>query len=116
MIHKFYNGKVILGNTIAPEGTAVYTDGDKPICTSLEALEESEKLSKEKGLKVGCYLTMRFSAGMRNIREMIADGTLGVYETDRFIAPPGISLNLDCDGSDADAEIKAEEDDSFFFE
>lgn len=56
-------------------GKHVYAD--KPVCTSLSELDEIEKLSKEKGLKVGCYLTMRFSAGMRNIREMIADGTLG---------------------------------------
>lgn len=56
-------------------GKHVYAD--KPVCTSLEELDEIEKLSKEKNLKVGCYLTMRFMGGMRNIREMIADGTLG---------------------------------------
>ena len=50
------------------------------------------------------------------MQKVLADGTLGVSETDRFMAPPGVTLNLDCDGSDADAEIKAEEDDSFFFE
>ena len=50
------------------------------------------------------------------MQKVLADGTLGVYETDRFMAPPGVNLNLDCDGSDADAELKAEEDDSFFFE
>ena len=50
------------------------------------------------------------------MQKVLADGTLGVYETDRFIAPPGVSLNLNCDGSDADAETKAEDDDSFFFE
>ena len=50
------------------------------------------------------------------MQKVLQDGTLGVYETDRFMAPPGISLNLDCDGSDADAQVKAEEDDSFFFE
>ena len=50
------------------------------------------------------------------MQKVLADGTLGVYETDRFIAPPGVNLNLDCDGSDADAEVKAEEDDSYFFE
>ena len=50
------------------------------------------------------------------MQKVLADGTLGVHETDRFIAPPGVTLNLDCDGSDADAEVKAEEDDSFFFE
>ena len=50
------------------------------------------------------------------MQKVLADGTHGVYETDRFIAPPGVNLNLDCDGSDADAEVKAEEDDSYFFE
>ena len=50
------------------------------------------------------------------MQKVLQDGTLGVYETDRFMAPPGISLDLDCDGSDADAQVKAEEDDSFFFE
>ena len=50
------------------------------------------------------------------MQKVLADGTLGVYETDRFVAPPGVSLNLDCDGSDADAELKVEDDESFFFE
>ncbi len=50
------------------------------------------------------------------MQKVLQDGTLGVYETDRFMTPPGISLDLDCDGSDADAQVKAEEDDSFFFE
>ena len=50
------------------------------------------------------------------MKKVLADGNLGVYETDRFIAPPGVTLNLNCDGSDADAETKAEDDDSFFFE
>ena len=51
------------------------------------------------------------------MQKVMKDGTLGVYETDRFVAPPGITtLNLDCDGSDADAVMKAEEDDSYFFE
>ena len=50
------------------------------------------------------------------MQKVLADGTLGVYETDRFIAPPGVNLNLECDGSDADAEVKAEEDDNYFFE
>ena len=50
------------------------------------------------------------------MQKVLADGTLGVYETDRFIAPPGVTLDLNCDGSDADAETKAEDDDSFFFE
>ena len=50
------------------------------------------------------------------MQKVLADGTLGVYESDRFIAPPGISLNLDCDGSDADATAKAEDEEDYFFE
>ena len=50
------------------------------------------------------------------MKKVVEDGTLGVYETDRFIAPPGITLNLDCDGSDADAAVKAEDEESYFFE
>ena len=36
MVHKFYNGKVILGNTIAPEGTAVYTDGERIVAVTAQ--------------------------------------------------------------------------------
>ena len=50
------------------------------------------------------------------MQKVLEDGTLGVYESDRFIAPPGISLNLDCDGSDADATVKAEDEEDYFFE
>ena len=50
------------------------------------------------------------------MQKVMKDGTLGVYETDRFVAPPGISLNLNCDGSDADAAVRAEESEEYFFE
>ena len=50
------------------------------------------------------------------MKKVLADGTLGVYETDRFMAPPGITLNLDCDGSDADAAVAAEDETDYFFE
>ena len=56
-------------------GKNVYSD--KPLCTSLEELDGIERLSKENNLKVGCYLTMRFHSGIRNVREMIEEGTLG---------------------------------------
>jgi hypothetical protein len=44
------------------------------------------------------------------------DASLKIDENEPFMAPPGISLNLDCDGSDADAEVKAEESTDYFFE
>ena len=50
------------------------------------------------------------------MKKVLADGTLGVYETDRFMAPPGITLNLNCDGSDADAAVAAEDETDYFFE
>ena len=50
------------------------------------------------------------------MQKVMKDGTLGVYETDRFIAPPGITLNLSCDGSDTDAAVRAEESEEYFFE
>ena len=49
------------------------------------------------------------------MNKVLEDGTLGISEQDRFIAPVGMDLNLDCDGSDADAESShAGEDESFF--
>ncbi len=45
-----------------------------------------------------------------------ADETLQMDATERFIAPPGITLNLDCDGSDADAAAAKEDDMDSFFE
>lgn len=52
------------------------------------------------------------------MKKVLADGNLGISETDRFIAPAGTSLNLSCDGSDADASngSQTEEDEEPFFE
>ena len=50
------------------------------------------------------------------MKKVLQDGTLGLSEADRFVAPLGTTLNLDCDGSDADAEATEDEDNSFFFE
>jgi len=50
------------------------------------------------------------------MNKVLADKTLGISETDRFMPPPGVNLNLDCDGSDADAVMKAEDESSYFFE
>ncbi len=42
-------------------------------------------------------------------------GTLGVSPMDQFIAPPGISFNTDCDGSDNDTVVEeVDNGDSFF--
>lgn len=35
--------------------------------------------------------------------KVLKDGTLGISESDRFVEPAGMSLNLNCDGGDGDA-------------
>ncbi len=50
------------------------------------------------------------------MKKVVEDGTLGIYETDRFVAPPGISLTLNCDGSDADASVSVADEEEFFFD
>lgn len=65
------------GEAIAALRAGKHVYADKPVCTSLAEIDEIEALASAKHLKVGCYLTLRFSQGIRNLREMIADGTLG---------------------------------------
>lgn len=55
------------------------------------------------------------------MKKVFGDGTLGVTVDDAFVAPPGLKLNLDCDGSDADAAAsgagrtgKSQEEEFFF--
>lgn len=50
---------------------------DKPICTSLEELDEIERLSREKNLKVGCMLSLRYSPYTAVAKELIDSGELG---------------------------------------
>lgn len=65
------------GHAIAALKAGKHVYGDKPLCTSLDELAEMEKLAKEKGLKLGCYLNLRFINGMKTIRQMIANGDIG---------------------------------------
>ncbi len=65
------------GEAIAALRAGKHVYADKPVCTSLAEIDEIEALASANNLKVGCYLTLRFSQGIRNLREMIADGTLG---------------------------------------
>ena len=49
------------------------------------------------------------------MQKVIEDGTLGISHDDKFLAPPGLVLNLDCDGSDADATVTTTQSDDMFF-
>ncbi|MBR5459493.1 MAG: N-acetylglucosamine-6-phosphate deacetylase [Clostridia bacterium] len=55
MIRKLYNGKIILGDTLAPSGSAVYTEGDKIIAVTDEALRFDEEYDAE-----GKYISAGF--------------------------------------------------------
>lgn len=50
---------------------------DKPICTSLAELDEIERLAKEKNLKVGSMLSLRYSHYTAPAKELIESGQLG---------------------------------------
>ena len=50
---------------------------DKPICTSAAELDRIEALAVEKGLKVGCMLSLRYSRYTAVARDIIASGKLG---------------------------------------
>jgi len=56
-------------------GKHVYLD--KPICTSLAELDEIEKISGRKNLKVGEMLDLRFNAVINEARRIITSGKLG---------------------------------------
>ena len=50
---------------------------DKPLCTSLEELDEIERLAKAKGLYVSCMYTMRFERKIAAVKALIDSGRLG---------------------------------------
>ena len=60
-------------------GKNVYTD--KPLCTRICELDEIERIAREKNLKVGCMLTLRFGMGMKTVRDIIMSGKLGKIGT-----------------------------------
>ena len=50
---------------------------DKPLCTSLEELDEIERLAEEKNLQVCCMLDLRYLPQVRKAKELIESGELG---------------------------------------
>ena len=51
--------------------------GDKPLCTSLDELDQIQRLSEQKGLRVSCALTLRYSPCALAAKKLIEDGVLG---------------------------------------
>ena len=57
---------------------------DKPLCTSLEELDEIERLVAEKNLQLCCMLDLRYMAQVQKAKEMIESGELGEIYTASF--------------------------------
>lgn len=57
---------------------------DKPLCTSLDELNEIERLCKEKNLKVGLMLDLRYIPAVVTAKNILADGRLGEIKNVSF--------------------------------
>lgn len=57
---------------------------DKPLCTSLEELEEIQRLSREKGLTVGLMLNLRHDKNVLAAKKAITDGLIGEIHNIQF--------------------------------
>ena len=61
---------------------------DKPLCTRLSELDQVEALVRQRGLRVGCMLTMRDSGKCRTMRRLVAEETIGEIHTVTFTGAP----------------------------
>jgi penicillin-binding protein 1A len=50
------------------------------------------------------------------MKKILADGTLGISEDDRFLEPAGMVLDLSCSGGDDDAVAKQQKEEEYYFE
>lgn len=57
---------------------------DKPLCTSLEELDQIEKLSREKNLSVIIHLTLRGNPVFRTLHQLVQSGKLGKIRAASF--------------------------------
>lgn len=57
---------------------------DKPVCTSLEELDEIERLTKETGLQVCCMLDLRYMEQASKAKELVASGAIGEVKIATF--------------------------------
>ncbi len=67
---------------------------DKPVCTTLEDLEEIERLSKEKNLQVCCMLDLRYVVPARKVKEMVENGEIGEVLTVNFTGQHPLSYGV----------------------
>ena len=50
------------------------------------------------------------------MKKVLADGTLGISESDRFVAPAGMTVDLSCSGGDEDTNAGAGSETDYYFD
>ena len=78
---------------IAALSAGKHVIADKPICTSLEELDEIERLAIDKNLKVGCMLDLRSHPQFIKAFEIVRSGSLGEIVAASFGGQHPLSLN-----------------------
>ena len=76
---------VAIGDYYAKRGSLIikalsqgkHVISDKPLCTSLDELNQIEQLSTQKGLKIGCMLENRDAPQFIGLRKMVRGGVIG---------------------------------------
>jgi predicted dehydrogenase len=58
---------------------------DKPLCTSLEELDELRAKSRQAGLAVSCMLNNRDSGQFRTVKRLLGEGAIGETQTINFM-------------------------------
>jgi predicted dehydrogenase len=57
---------------------------DKPICTKRSELEEIQKLTQEKGVKVMCMLDLRYQISTKTVQNLLSSGEFGEVKNISF--------------------------------
>ena len=76
---------VAVGNAYGDRGKVIikalkagkHVIADKPICTTLDELEEIHRLSNEKNLKIACMLDLRYLPQSLKAKEILDSGSMG---------------------------------------
>ena len=50
------------------------------------------------------------------MKKVLKDGSLGISEADRFVAPAGMNIDLNCSGGDEDADRKTSSEADYYFD
>ena len=50
------------------------------------------------------------------MKKVLADGSLGISESDRFVAPAGMTVDLSCSGGDEDTNAGSRSETDYYFD